>query len=854
MLSLLAAAIWSPAQSSTALPSSRFAPYEHGFTIDSGALRAESKDAHSAFGGQTTIVLNQAAPTSILVSGLSRAQDVAGLDNSDYAIYIDALYTDGKPLWGLATPFSVGSHDWERQEVLVAPDRPLKSITIYALFRNHAGTAWFKDFKAQTLDGEKLFDGRFQNPPEVPPGKPRLRLPLGGRLNLEIGEQGQLLTSTNRGGFFTRELGKESRFLKGRVHPAANGGALIEGEDAAFRWRSDLKRTNRGIDVEFDLQALNHPTGTPKLDQNRPTNGAPAQNRSLGLNRDRAVTVYLAIPIDATGWRWGRDIRRSDVIKSSQEYSGYTTISAGSTGAMSLYPIACISNGQEGIVIGNSMREPSIYRLFYSGPRKQLVIAWDIAFTDKANPRVAQEAKLHCWIDGLSKEEANWDFRAAATRLYAHEPEAFKRRSKTEGIWMPFTSPATIERPEDFHIAFHEGDNSVAADDKLGIQSFRYTEPMSNWMPMAKNEPRTYENAIRILKLNAESKDAATRDPARATLTSGAQDRNGRLNVEFRNEPWCDGALFVLDPNPALPAKPDWPTKATLNYTSALADREYASKTSGLDGEYLDSLESWSGTLDYRPQDLRASACNLTFDRAGRPVVPQWFSTFAFTRSLSDDLHRRNRLLMANTTPVQFSVFAGLLDVMGIETDWLASDGTWQPLDDATFCFRRTMCDQRPYLLLQNTNFDRFTADHVRRYFQRCAAYGVFPSMFSADAASHPYWEDPKLYNRDRPLFKEWIPIIANLSQAGWQPITHARCSDPQVYVERFGAKYLTLFNDSTQPKTIHLTIDAKALGCTGKSLKDREGRALGSKTQGATITLDINLDPEECQIIEAKD
>src|SRR5205085_10107519 len=101
------------------------------------------------------------------------------------------------------------------------------------------------------------------------------------------------------------------------------------------------------------------------------------------------------------------------------------------------------------------------------------------------------------------------------------------------------------------------------------------------------------------------------REMAHATLNSGTQDETGRFNLEFRNEPWANGAVFVLNPNPELPSSPAKPTKASLSYTVARAMEMYgeaAKQARGeQDGEYLDSLESWADTLDFRPSNLIAS-------------------------------------------------------------------------------------------------------------------------------------------------------------------------------------------------------------------------------------------------------
>jgi hypothetical protein len=107
-----------------------------------------------------------------------------------------------------------------------------------------------------------------------------------------------------------------------------------------------------------------------------------------------------------------------------------------------------------------------------------------------------------------------------------------------------------------------------------------------------------------------------------------------------------------------------------------------------------------------------------------------------------------------------------------------------------------------------NTDYEKFTPALVERYFQRCLFYGVWPGFFDQDAASKdPYWASPKRwYERDRALFKKYIPLLQRVTVAGWQPITAASCDNPAVWLERYGSPtadrfYLTLFNDTEQPQ-----------------------------------------------------
>jgi len=105
-----------------------------------------------------------------------------------------------------------------------------------------------------------------------------------------------------------------------------------------------------------------------------------------------------------------------------------------------------------------------------------------------------------------------------------------------------------------------------------------------------------------------------------------------------------------------------------------------------------------------------------------------------------------------------------------------------------------------------NTQFERFGGDLVERYMKRCLAYGMFPGFFSHNASQGAYFTRPELYDRDRALFRKYVPLCRLVAEAGWEPMTGAASSDERVYVERFGQRYLTVFNDSPDRRTVRIT------------------------------------------------
>jgi hypothetical protein len=230
----------------------------------------------------------------------------------------------------------------------------------------------------------------------------------------------------------------------------------------------------------------------------------------------------------------------------------------------------------------------------------------------------------------------------------------------------------------------------------------------------------------------------------------------------------------------------------------------------GFDGEYVDSAEAYVTTsLDFRRENFAAAKTPLVFSQdTHKPAIFKGLVMFESSRKIAEDMHKNNKLTFANSTPDRLCWLAPWFDIMGTETDWNPG-GRWTPMGDSAMLYRRAICGQKPFCFLMNTDFSKFTYEMSEKFMKRCLAYGMFPGYFSANASTGHYFERPELFERDRPLFKKYIPLCKLVAEAGWQPITLATSSDVKVYVERFGGgekkTYFTVFNDSQEEKTVTL-------------------------------------------------
>ncbi len=561
---------------------------------------------------------------------------------------------------------------------------------------------------------------------------------------------------------------------------------------------------------------------------------------------NRAITIYYCVNFNAVGGQWWDTLRRSTPITAG-EVGDFVNVSAGATGYMTTNPLAAVTTAGSGEMLAISPSQgPVVSRLFYNAGVKILAAAFDVSLipSNIQNPSTASASVYANFCD------PNWGLRDAARQYYAKFPTAFVRRAAKDGIWMPFTDPNTITNPQDFGIGFHEGDDSTASDASLGIYSFRYSEPESWWMSMPTATARTYANAISAYQGYLTGSDQGQQQYAQALQNSGTESTAGQFNYEFQNQPWTNGAVWVLNPNPLMPHPNSTFNKSMLVYTIADANQRYG-QGSTLSGEYLDSLEGWWYMQDVRPDSLEHASFAPTYASFDfHPFLPEWFNTYEITKFMSTDLHSRDKLLMANYTPNQFSCFMPLLDVAGIEVNWGPS-GVYTPDSDDIFCLRRMLSYHKPYLLLQDTDLATFTPSMLANYMMRCMFYGVFPSMFSADASTNPYWANPTLYNRDRPLWKANIPVIQTLSRAGWEPITLGWSNSANVWIERFGTQYWTLFNNGPSGVTASVDLDAATVG--SRKLYDfRTGKLMPSAVSSGKVHVTPSIGSQECLVIKA--
>jgi len=523
-------------------------------------------------------------------------------------------------------------------------------------------------------------------------------------------------------------------------------------------------------------------------------------------------------------------------------------------GKMSFYPLASISTHSFGLSWGIDLGLPEVYRLSFNtseGMKAEFDLA-AVKETVKFPNRTFFKLQLF-------EHEPEWHFRSALSEYYKINPVYFKKRVNEEGIWLPFVPLHTVKNYQDFGFAFHETDwNSkdkglnniptIEADKQGGIYSFQYTEPWDIQIPITSKD-LNYNEVI-------SSKIIPQRD-MEFLKTSISLDKDSLWQARKLEAPWFrTGWAVSITTN----ANPDI---SVFNKYDAVRENEIDPAIKlDVDGIYFDSMEwNWHYDLNYNRDQFASSSYPLTFSSSlqnPRPAIWNYSSEYAMMKNIADEMHLKGKLVMGNGFAwIPFG--PGTLDLFGSEFNWYSKTESGKK----RFQFIRAISDQKPIVFLLNEGLDSkaFTTPPYLgyyKYFEKLLSYGFFPSFFSVNSSSNPYWADSSRYNVGRRFFKKYIPLIKLIAAAGWQPVTYAYAKSKDILVERFGKNikdglYFTIYNESDADKNFNFTIDTGSLKLKSiNKVKDLiSGTAHTLIRKGNKLILKVSVPAERAKLLK---
>ncbi len=278
---------------------------------------------------------------------------------------------------------------------------------------------------------------------------------------------------------------------------------------------------------------------------------------------------------------------------------------------------------------------------------------------------------------------------------------------------------------------------------------------------------------------------------------------DGLPQMKIRTTAWGgDSVTFPLNANPGLFADTD---AATIGKTQLATVAAMHDDNPKLDGTYVDSLGAWGEYNNYRAEHFAYTRTPLSFEpTSGRSIINNRFTLLEFLWELGDLLHERDDLLFANGVHQNRRFHAYACDILGVEGHNYLEQ-------------KRTIAGQKPFLLLiYDIHTDVAQMEH---WFNLCGFYGIYPSYGNMSV-----FKTPEIYAPVAALNNKYVPTLQKMTGAGWQPVTQARSSDPEVWLERWGpgadgAVYLSIYNSAADERAVSVTVAAGELGLAGDAV-----------------------------------
>ena len=785
---------------------------------------------------QTLTNLSEGAYT---LGGWSKANNVTrgiGTEYFSYSLMACIYYKDGGNE-SFHTSFALGTHDWEYQEISFTVNRPVNSITVYAFLRAPVyGEALFDDitFVKGTEESTSTFQDQTVQVLQTAPNQ-STKTTLKTKDGLEMGLGDSLVTSLKIGGteiannaysgFMVRDIAEKDKTGVYAFSPSAGSSpAAFEGTQSSL-----------GLSISADYTAKDNHIAVSGVIKD-----------TTNAQDGRAVQLSYALPITASGWKWGANIQSARDIKTGATGDVYKELGEGGlpvvdwdSEARTMNPMSVIYNDDLGIAMAVSMDFPTYYELEYNGSTNQYVLNYHLGIV----PEAADAARFEFIIYRI--DDPKWGLRSAMEK-YAHIfPEYYEVREKDQGLWVAFIKTSTIINPEDFNLKFKEDDGDFRQEGyyeyEHKIKGFSYIEPGDWWLP--EMEAFTEDAVYKAIADQAKQDESikATRQ-AIATDFCKSLDPSGNLTWNPVNVPWAlNGAQVSINANPNLPGKYNFYNLYLSDQQCKILFDPKEAISFPFDGIYLDELSGWwLGNANFNKEHYQYTTVPLTYSPYyKKPMLHRASTTWEFVKKLSDTLHGQGKTIFSNKCPDKNSFNTPLVDVMGTEST--AMNGTsYEPQSIDRLSMWRSLSYQKPFCILLSNNYDQFDHSMMDKYFQRCLAFGIFPSPCGSYSDNLQYFTSRNLYyERDRDIFKKYMPTLKKIAQAGWEPVTKAEHDNKNVLIERFGENadegvYFTVYNNTDQAQSVNVTIPVSTFDL-------KEGHTFKEMISGQNITFSDN-------------
>lgn len=301
-------------------------------------------------------------------------------EDPNYSLYLDLDYADGSKLYGQKHCFRAqAARGWQHGTVIVNPDKPVRCVRCYALYRWRSGRVRYRDLRLKTFA-----DSTFASFDTVP---------------VEVVDRRDAAMC----------------LLHDAANPQDGWTALADGASAKGV-RFHLDRTDRDGATFF----------TARFD-------------ALD-DADHALTFAYSVPLPAGDLDW-LDDPRTEVRMGSGQYRNTGDPGCG-VGALSRWPFGAVRAAGQTFALGYDYDAPGIFRVVGNGALRRLFIAFDLGLAREKKDAVVKFVSFRSpgpeGFRGALEKYASLFPDAYRLRIRKHGIwMAFQRISSVEG-WQDF--------------------------------------------------------------------------------------------------------------------------------------------------------------------------------------------------------------------------------------------------------------------------------------------------------------------------------------------------------------------------------------------------------------------------------
>jgi len=653
-----------------------------------------------------------------------------------------------------------------------------------------------------------------------------------GDLNLHFDDSGQI-TGMAIG---TRELGSGTAGGFYVVDAATGkGGPLlgrITGDETEIRFTGETSAVQATIEATF----------------RRRDNRLEVEGTLRGTaGTDQALVLCFKVPFRGRGFSWWDDADLAVEIPASAcvlQNSAPMFLSGATGRLVSTYPLACIGDGRDGLVLGTAIDHPAAFRLAWDGRDQSLNLCYEFGLTSKT-VKFPGEARFRFVIYPL--EEPAWGFRSALASYYRIYPRAFTGRAENAGLWGTVNAAAVLGREyKEMGFAYLQGENENPRwGRKLGLWSLRYCRPWSFFVPGAAEPQRGRLTALAEDPLSLNLKPSHRlifgqvhpRDLVSAVVLSVIHDGRGDpVSVADRIR---GGVNYVLNPDPEIEGAADVRNTARITLEEAIeptVHNRYQAHGQTRWGLFFDVAGTLLKYDNFRQDHMAFADYPLAFDHEEkRPVILGLSSACEYLSQARTFAHNEGGMVGVNTSPHPYNMvfLAPFCDMAGTEH----------------FPGRREMNNRRALAWHKPIGFRTYESwDNLLKV---GLFYGVFPSRVPPGKVR----TNLDHLRQAKPLLTHLVPLIRDMATAGWEPVTRARTGDPDLLVERFGhfeaqePVYLTVWNKATSEREVTLRLDKTAGRWCGETPRAAE-LAGGLEVETAPGVIRFRLGSDQVALI----